>query len=50
LLVPGGRVLIEHGELQGAQVRSLLTGFEDVRTHPDLTGRDRITGGRLRSS
>lgn len=49
LLVPGGRVLIEHGELQGEQVRSLMTGFEDVRTHPDLTGRDRVSSGRLGS-
>lgn len=47
LLRPGGRVLIEHGELQGSQVRALLTGFVDVSTHPDLTGRDRVTGGRL---
>jgi release factor glutamine methyltransferase len=49
LLVPGGRVLIEHGELQGAQVRGLMTGFDDVRTHPDLTGRDRVSSGRLGS-
>ncbi len=47
LLVAGGRVLIEHGELQGAQVRTLLADFSDVATHPDLTGRDRVTGGRL---
>lgn len=46
LLNPGGRLLIEHGELQGAQVRDLLDGFDEVRTWPDLTGRDRITGGR----
>ncbi len=49
LLVPGGRVLIEHGELQGAQVRALLLGFEDVATYQDLTGRDRVTGGRTRA-
>lgn len=47
LLVPGGRLLLEHGELQGAAVRGLLDGFDDVRTHPDLTGRDRITQGRV---
>lgn len=47
LLVPGGRVLIEHGELQGASVRDVLDGFVDVRTEQDLTGRDRITGGRF---
>lgn len=49
LLTPGGRLLMEHGELQGAQVRALLTGFEDVRTWPDLTGRERVTGGRYRT-
>lgn len=47
LLHPGGRLLIEHGESQGQQVRDLLAGFDDVRTWPDLTGRDRVTGGRL---
>ena len=47
LLVPGGRLLIEHGELQGASVTNLLDGFDEVRTHQDLTDRDRITGGRL---
>ena len=49
LLRPGGRVLLEHGEYQGAQVRALLDGFDEVRTWQDLTGRDRITGGRLPS-
>ncbi len=48
LLNPGGRVLIEHSELQGEQVRSLLAGFDDVATYPDLTGRDRVTAGRAR--
>jgi release factor glutamine methyltransferase len=47
LLRPGGRVLIEHGEFQGAAVRGLLGGFADVRTWPDLTGRDRVTAGVL---
>ncbi len=47
LLRPGGRVLIEHGEYQAADVRALLDGFGEVRTWQDLTGRDRITGGRL---
>lgn len=46
LLNPGGRLLIEHGELQAAAVADLLDGFGEVRTWPDLTGRDRITGGR----
>lgn len=47
LLVPGGRLLIEHGELQGASLRNLLNGFRDVQTYKDLTDRDRITGARL---
>lgn len=46
-LLPGGRLLIEHAEGQGAQVRSLFDGFVDVTTHQDLTGRDRITSGRV---
>lgn len=45
LLRPGGRLLIEHGELQGAEVRALLGGFHEVRTWPDLTGRPRVSGG-----
>ena len=40
-------MLLEHGEYQGADVRALLDGFEEVRTWQDLSGRDRITGGRL---
>lgn len=47
LLKPGGRLLIEHSESQGAAVRTLLAGFVEVTTHRDLTGRDRITGGRV---
>jgi release factor glutamine methyltransferase len=46
LLRPGGRLLIEHGELQADAVQALLAGFCDVRTWPDLTGRARVTGGR----
>lgn len=46
LLRPGGRLLIEHGEHQGPEVRILLEGFGDVRTWPDLAGRPRVTGGR----
>ena len=47
MLRAGGRLLLEHGELQAAEIRDLLVGFDDVRTWQDLTGRDRITGGRL---
>jgi release factor glutamine methyltransferase len=42
---PGGTVVIEHGELQGAAIRSLLTGdgWRAAATHRDLLGRDRVT-------
>jgi release factor glutamine methyltransferase len=49
LLQPGGLLAVEHGELQGAEVRALLgDAWRDAATHPDLTGRDRVTTGRLR--
>jgi release factor glutamine methyltransferase len=47
LLRPGGRLLLEHGEHQAGQIRALMVGFAEVTTWQDLTGRDRITGGRL---
>lgn len=42
---PGGTVVIEHGEWQGAAVREILTadGWRAAATHPDLTMRDRAT-------
>ncbi|MEN2737960.1 peptide chain release factor N(5)-glutamine methyltransferase [Microbacterium sp. X-17] len=42
---PGGLVVIEHGELQGAAIRDILTadGWRAAATHPDLTLRDRAT-------
>ena len=45
LLHPGGVLVIEHGEWQGAPVRELLTaaGWRAAATHPDLTRRDRAT-------
>lgn len=45
LLRPGGLLVIEHGELQGAQVRALLVddGWSAASTHRDLTQRDRAT-------
>jgi len=45
LLRPGGSLVIEHGDLQGEQMRALLTadGWRAVATHRDLTGRDRAT-------
>jgi protein-(glutamine-N5) methyltransferase, release factor-specific len=45
LLHSGGTLVIEHGELQGAAIRSLLDadGWRATATHPDLTTRDRAT-------
>lgn len=50
LLRPGGLVVVEHGEHQGAEVRAL---FPAADWHPpvttrDLTDRDRATGTRRR--
>jgi release factor glutamine methyltransferase len=43
LLRPGGVLLMEHGELQGAATRAFAAGPEwaGARTERDLTGRDR---------
>lgn len=45
LLRPGGLLVLEHGELQGAAVRELLTahGWRAASTTRDLLGRDRAT-------
>lgn len=45
LLRPGGTLVIEHGELQGAELRALLEvdGWRATATHRDLLGRDRAT-------
>lgn len=45
LLRPGGLLVIEHGELQGADIRALLAddGWRAPTTHRDLTQRDRAT-------
>jgi release factor glutamine methyltransferase len=45
LLRPGGALVIEHGELQGAELRALLDGdgWRATATHRDLLGRDRAT-------
>ncbi|MDQ0613197.1 release factor glutamine methyltransferase [Microbacterium sp. W4I4] len=45
LLHPGGLLVLEHGELQGAQIRALLEadGWRSTATHEDLTRRDRAT-------
>ncbi|MFT4122826.1 MAG: peptide chain release factor N(5)-glutamine methyltransferase [Microbacteriaceae bacterium] len=48
LLRPGGVLVVEHGEQQGARLRALLAadGWRDAATHPDLGGRDRATVAR----
>ncbi|WP_431247019.1 peptide chain release factor N(5)-glutamine methyltransferase [Leifsonia xyli] len=45
LLHAGGTLVLEHGELQGAAIRDLLTadGWRAAATHRDLTTRDRAT-------
>ncbi len=45
LLHPGGLLVIEHAEVQGAAVRELLAaaGWRAAATHRDLTLRDRAT-------
>jgi release factor glutamine methyltransferase len=42
---PGGTLVLEHGEWQGAAIRDILTadGWRAAATHPDLTLRDRAT-------
>lgn len=45
-LAPGGRLLVEIGSGQGADVQAIFAaaGLEDVRCHPDMDGRDRVVG------
>jgi release factor glutamine methyltransferase len=45
LLHPGGLLVLEHGELQAAQIAALLAsdGWTAVAHHRDLLGRDRAT-------
>ena len=49
LLRPGGTLVLEHGELQGADIRNLLTadGWRAPATTRDLLGRDRATTALL---
>ena len=46
-LRPGGVLMLEHSNLQGAAVRDVLEGrgFRTVSTQKDLVGRDRFTQG-----
>lgn len=52
LVAPGGLIVLEHTEQQGAQICALLErdGWTRARTHADLTGRDRATSARLPSN
>lgn len=45
LLRPGGTLVLEHGELQAAEIAALLTGdgWHAISSHRDLLGRDRAT-------
>lgn len=47
-LVPGGWLVVEHGDRQGPDVRDLFRSarFGRVATHRDLAGLDRCTEGR----
>ncbi len=47
-LRPGGRLLVEIGWRQGADVCAILAGadLEDVRLHPDINGKDRVVSAR----
>ena len=42
---PGAQLMLEHGELQGEDIRGILSadGWRATATHRDLTGRDRYT-------
>ncbi len=48
-LHPGGWLAMEIGASQGGEVSALFrqAGLEDIRTLPDLDGRDRVVTGRL---
>ena len=50
-LQAGGWLLFEHGLAQGEAARSLLAaaGFRDIETWRDLEGRERVSGGKLRT-
>ena len=48
-LLPGGWLLLEHGYIQAAAVRALLTvaGLHDAQSQCDLAGIERCSGARL---
>lgn len=49
LLRPGGWLVMEHADSQGAATRALAeqAGFSSIQTRADLTGRDRMLVARL---
>jgi len=49
VLRPGGAVVVEIGETQGAEIRAAVTraGFVAVEVDPDLAGRDRVVTARM---
>jgi len=49
-LQPGGRLLLEHGMGQDAEVRALLeqAGLEETATWPDLAGIARVSGAKVK--
>lgn len=51
-LTAGGHVWLEHGHLQGRAVRTMLAraGFDDIVTHADLAGLERVTGAVRRDA
>lgn len=48
-LKPGGWLMLEHGYQQAGAVKAVLTesGYQQILTHQDLGGRDRVTVGQL---
>jgi release factor glutamine methyltransferase len=49
-LVIGGWLMLEHGYDQGEALRQIMleAGYQDVETHLDLAGCERVTVGRIR--
>ncbi len=47
-LMPQGRILMEIGPTQGPAVTAMLSaaGLADIRTFPDMDGRDRVVHAR----
>ena len=50
-LEPSGRLLLEHGSMQGSEVALLFerNGFRGIRSHDDYSGLPRVTQGTIHS-